>query len=133
MRIGDELCLISNESVKCKIIEEEHPFLFVVTSQGKREFKYSNIEHYFYNVLDSLIAKGLVEVIPEKTKKFVPSSPEDLIKLIDMVNQNNIDVVLENIRKFINFKPAVISFRRLFEREICLLLRTPRCEVGGDA
>lgn len=36
-----------------------------------------------YNVLDSLTAKGLVEVIPEKTKKFVASSPENLIKLIE--------------------------------------------------
>jgi HTH-type transcriptional regulator, sugar sensing transcriptional regulator len=36
-----------------------------------------------YNVLDSLISKGLVKIIPEKSKKFVPSSPEDLIRLIE--------------------------------------------------
>jgi len=36
-----------------------------------------------YNVLDSLINKGLVKVIPEKTKKFIPSNPDALIKLIE--------------------------------------------------
>lgn len=36
-----------------------------------------------YVVLESLIHKGLVEVVPEKTKKFVPSSPENLIKLVE--------------------------------------------------
>lgn len=36
-----------------------------------------------YNVLDSLTIKGLVEVIPEKTKKFVPTNPNSLIKLIE--------------------------------------------------
>jgi len=36
-----------------------------------------------YNVLDSLINKGLVRVLPEKTKKFVPGDPESLIKLIN--------------------------------------------------
>ncbi len=36
-----------------------------------------------YNVLDSLIGKGLVKIIPEKTKKFVPTNPEFLIKLIE--------------------------------------------------
>jgi len=36
-----------------------------------------------YNILGGLISKGLVEVIPEKTKKFVPTSPEQLVKLIE--------------------------------------------------
>jgi len=46
---------------------------------GRSGVSYSKI----YNILDSLINKGLVKVIPEKSKKFVPSSPESLIKLID--------------------------------------------------
>jgi len=36
-----------------------------------------------YNILSSLINKGLVKVIPEKTKKFVPTDPESLIKFIE--------------------------------------------------
>jgi len=36
-----------------------------------------------YNVLDALIGKNLVKVIPEKSKKFIPSSPEALIELIE--------------------------------------------------
>lgn len=35
-----------------------------------------------YNILDSLINKSLVMVIPEKSKKFVPSNPEALLELI---------------------------------------------------
>ena len=47
------------------------------------EVSYSKI----YNVLDSLIGKGLVKVVPEKSKKFVPSSPEALIELINKKQQ----------------------------------------------
>lgn len=36
-----------------------------------------------YDVLASLINKELVNLIPEKSKKFVPSNPEALIKLIE--------------------------------------------------
>ncbi len=36
-----------------------------------------------YVVLNSLISKRLVELVPEKFKKFAPSSPENLIDLID--------------------------------------------------
>ena len=35
-----------------------------------------------YDVLGSLIKKGLVRVIPDKTKKFIASSPQELIKTI---------------------------------------------------
>ncbi len=36
-----------------------------------------------YDILNSLIRKGLVEVVPEKTKKFIPSSPQALLNLIE--------------------------------------------------
>lgn len=36
-----------------------------------------------YDVLNSLVEKGLVEIVPEKTKKYSPTSPENLIKLIE--------------------------------------------------
>ncbi|MCK4552868.1 TrmB family transcriptional regulator [Candidatus Pacearchaeota archaeon] len=35
-----------------------------------------------YDVLESLIQKGIVRVIPEKTKKFAPGDPEEFMKLI---------------------------------------------------
>lgn len=47
-----------------------------------------------YTILDSLINKGLVAVIPEKSKKFVPTNPETLMKLIEKKQEN-----LENIKK----------------------------------
>lgn len=42
-----------------------------------------------YNVLGDLIEKGLVQIIPEKTKKFVTTSPQ---KLIDMLNKKQKDI-----------------------------------------
>src|SRR5439155_497827 len=36
-----------------------------------------------YNVLDSLINKGLVRTVPEKTKKFVPANPELFLQIIE--------------------------------------------------
>lgn len=36
-----------------------------------------------YSVLNSLIEKGLVRVLPEKTKRYTVTSPDDLLKLID--------------------------------------------------
>ena len=32
--------------------------------------------------MNSLVYKGLVEIIPEKTKKFIPSNPDSLLKFI---------------------------------------------------
>jgi len=46
--------------------------------------KHSGVSYSkIYNVLGSLTKKGLAEIVPEKTKKFVPSSPESLFNLID--------------------------------------------------
>ncbi|MFH1307974.1 MAG: helix-turn-helix domain-containing protein [archaeon] len=46
-----------------------------------------------YNILDSLIHKGLINSVPEKTKKFVPASPENFIELIEKKQK-----VLENAK-----------------------------------
>ena len=35
-----------------------------------------------YDILDSLVQKALVRVVPEKTKKFAPGDPEEFMKLI---------------------------------------------------
>lgn len=36
-----------------------------------------------YDILDSLVNKGLVEVVPEKTKKFMPTKPDFLLQIIN--------------------------------------------------
>ena len=36
-----------------------------------------------YDILNSLISKGLVKVIPDKTKKFVSTDPEAFLKLVE--------------------------------------------------
>ncbi|OGJ20879.1 hypothetical protein A3K73_09245 [Candidatus Pacearchaeota archaeon RBG_13_36_9] len=55
-----------------------------------------------YNVLDSLISKGIVKVIPEKSKKFVPSSPEALIELIDK-KQKKLEKAKEKVKELKKF------------------------------
>ncbi len=50
-----------------------------------------------YVVLQGLVDKGLVQIIPEKTKKFIASSPENLVKLID-----NKKKILEKAREKIS-------------------------------
>ena len=46
--------------------------------------KHSGVSYSrIYDVLDSLADKGLVEVVPEKTKKFVPTDPALLLKLVE--------------------------------------------------
>ncbi len=50
---------------------------YEVSSKGK--VPYGKV----YNILNSLINKGLARVVPEKTKKFVPCDPKSLIKFIE--------------------------------------------------
>jgi len=70
-----------------------------------------------YNILDSLVSKGIVKVIPEKSKKFVPSSPEDLIKLIEE-KQKKLEKAKEKaneLKKFYEIKeknPVVMEVGR---------------------
>ncbi|MBD3253158.1 hypothetical protein GF386_05475 [Candidatus Pacearchaeota archaeon] len=78
MEYYEELGLSRNESRVYETLVE-HGIMGSGEISGKSGVSYSRI----YNVLDGLIEKGLVKVVPEKTKKFIPSSPESLIKLID--------------------------------------------------
>jgi len=45
-----------------------------------------------YNILESLEEKGLIKVIPEETKKYVPSDPEKLHEIIDTRIKNLMDI-----------------------------------------
>lgn len=70
-----------------------------------------------YNVLDALIGKNLVKVIPEKSKKFVPSSPEALVELIEK-KQQSLEKAKEKakeLKKFYEIKeknPVVMEIGR---------------------
>ncbi len=74
----EEFGLTKNES---KIYEKLVKLGKVGSGDLSREsgVSYSKI----YNILDSLVNKGLVSVVPEKTKKFIPTDPEALVKLIE--------------------------------------------------
>jgi sugar-specific transcriptional regulator TrmB len=47
-----------------------------------------------YTILAIMERKGLVKIIPEKTKKFLATTPEDLVKLIEEKEQK-----LDNLKK----------------------------------
>jgi len=55
-----------------------------------------------YVVLQSLIDKGFVRVVPEKTKKFVSSSPENLEKAIDE-RKKMLDEAKEKVKELKQF------------------------------
>jgi sugar-specific transcriptional regulator TrmB len=51
-----------------------------------------------YDTLNSLVAKGLIIVIPEKAKKFAPAPPEALEKLLAL-QQRNLTQLKDEIKK----------------------------------
>lgn len=54
------------------------------TTTASRITKDSGVPHSrIYDILDSLEHKGLVKVLPDKTKRFSATSPENLLKLIE--------------------------------------------------
>jgi len=73
-----ELGLTKNES-KAYTTLIEFGKLSAGEISGKSGVSHSKI----YNILESLIHKGLVKIIPEKTKKFIPTDPNEFIKLIE--------------------------------------------------
>jgi sugar-specific transcriptional regulator TrmB len=73
----EELGLSKNESKVYSVLVK-----FGKLSAGESSSKSGVPYGRIYDVLNSLINKGIVKIIPEKTKKFIPSSPEFLLKLI---------------------------------------------------
>lgn len=59
-----------------------------------------------YDVLGSLEFKGLIKVIPEKTKKFIPSDPEILKQIIKKRKEelNEIEKKVNQLKVFYAFK-----------------------------
>jgi sugar-specific transcriptional regulator TrmB len=76
--IFKELGLTFNEG---KVYSEliRHGKLSASEISSKSEVPYGKI----YVVLQRLIDKGLIEIVPEKTKKYVSSNPSSLMKLVD--------------------------------------------------
>lgn len=88
----------------------EHGAITASTVSRESNVSYGKI----YEVLDRLEAKGLVKVIPEKTKKFAPTEPEHLNKLIqqkqEKLKQLESDVKhLQQIYKQQEEEPIIIA------------------------
>ena len=77
-RIYKELGLTENEGRVYETLVEFGK-LGAGDVSSKSGVSYSKI----YDILGSLVRKGLVELIPERTKRFAPGNPEALIKLIE--------------------------------------------------
>lgn len=121
----EELGLTKNESKVYQALIEHGKLGSGDISKNSR-VSYSKI----YNVLDSLINKGLVKVVPEKSKKFIPSSPESLIKLIEE-KQKKLETAKEKARKMQEFydtreqNPVSMVFGRIGFYKIVKELKEP--------
>ena len=67
-----------------------------------------------YNVLSSLEEKGLVRIIPEETKKYVPTSPDKLHEIIDtrIKSLMEIDTKIKELKKLYednSIEPVIIA------------------------
>lgn len=99
MDIGEfqELGLTGNEAkVYSTLIE--HGKMSAGEVSSKSEVPYSRI----YDVLDSLAHRGLVEVIPEKTKKYIPGNPDTFVKLLEE-KENMIKKAKEKVKQLKQF------------------------------
>ncbi len=93
----EELGLSKNEG---KVYETlvKHGKLSAGEVSKKSEVPYGRI----YDVLNSLHNKGLIEIIPEKTKKFTPSDPESLKKLVEQ-KEKKLEKAKEKIKEMKKF------------------------------
>ena len=92
-----ELGLTQNEGKVYKILVEFGKLGANVVS-SKSGVPYGRV----YDVLASLIQKGLVIVIPEKTKKFAPGDPKSLLKIIDE-KKKVLDKATETVKELKQF------------------------------
>jgi len=80
-----------------------------------------------YDILETLIRKGLVKVIPEKTKQFVATDPDNLLKLLAK-KQNKLSAMAEEIKELKKFyelkvkEPVILAYGKknfyVIEREL---------------
>jgi sugar-specific transcriptional regulator TrmB len=108
-KVFQELGLSVNESKAYQALVE-HGKLSAAEVSAKGGIPYGKI----YPVLDSLINKALVKIIPEKTKKFAPSDPESFIKLIEEKEKkiNEAKEKVKELKRFYDVKekqPVVVG------------------------
>ena len=88
-----ELGLTSNEGKAYGVLLE-----YGKLSAGEVS-KFGNVSYSrVYEVLEGLEQKGLIKIIPEKAKKFVPSSPSELMEIIKK-RQKNLEKVKDKINE----------------------------------
>lgn len=78
--------------------------------------KFSGVSYSrIYEVLDSLEQKGLVKIIPEKTKKFIPANPKELLDIIKK-KEDDLKIIrkkvgeIKGIYNFAEKTPVVLGY-----------------------
>jgi sugar-specific transcriptional regulator TrmB len=105
-----ELGLTQNE-VKVYSCLVEHGKLGAGEISKFSQVSYSRI----YDVLASLEQKGFVKIIPEKSKKFVPSDPNSLIEVLNK-KEETLEKMKEQVKKMKEFydvkekNPVILGF-----------------------
>ena len=108
----EEIGLTKNES---KAYESLIKFgkLTAGETSAKSGVPYSRI----YDTLEALIHKGIIDVIPEKTKKFIPSNPEAFLEIIKK-KEKRLEKIKEKIKEMKQFydvkekNPVTMAFGR---------------------
>src|SRR3989344_3618610 len=110
--VVEELGMSTNEA---KVYDTLIQFgkLSAAEVSAKSGVSYSRI----YNVLEALLTKGLIVVVPEKTKKFAPANPSAFEKLI-VEKEKKLAVAREKVKEMRSFyevkekQPVVVAVGR---------------------
>jgi len=108
----EEIGLTKNESKAYEALVKFGKLTAGETS-AKSGVPYSRI----YDILESLVHRGIVETIPEKTKKFIPSNPEHFLEIIKK-KEEKLEKIKEKIKEMKQFydikekNPVTMAFGR---------------------
>ena len=115
MEFGEELKEIglTNNEAKAYTALIEHGKLSAAEVSARSGVPYSRI----YDVLSSLVNKGLITIIPEKTKKYNPASPDAFLEILSK-KEKILQSAREKVREMKKFydvkekKPAEVALGR---------------------
>lgn len=106
----EELGLTKNEAKSYQVLIEHGKL-------GAGEIsKFSGVPYSrIYDVLFSLEQKGMIKIVPEKSKKFVPLSPDEFTKLIEQKkeNLNKLSKKIKEMKKKYNVQnknPVILGY-----------------------
>lgn len=88
-----ELGLTRNES-RVYLVLIEFGKLGASEVSSKSGVSYSRI----YDILESLVVKGVVQIVPERTKKYIAGNPDDLLSMVSK-KEESLKKIREGVKK----------------------------------